>query len=456
MHIYDQLWFKILADLENIYNEETYQDVFGSINKTHKFQNGHLYIVVPTEFIKNRINRLYIHKINELAKKHFPEPIHLKFVTERDLLPENETLVGPELKLDLKYRPGNLNATYTFNNFVVGKSNMFAFRTAMKVADQPGAVANPLYIFGDVGLGKTHLMQAIGNYALDQNINQKILYIKADAFIEDFTNLVKKNRQGNDNEEFKDKYHDVDLFLVDDIQILGIAKYSQMEFFKLFDYLYHQNKQIVITSDKPASELKDIMPRLTSRFEAGLAVDITVPDLDHRIEILKRKLETESSDIHDIDKKALEFIASNFTSNIRELEGALKRVLYYALTANLEITEEISKEALEPLLKTRKKSNTLNENNYDKIQSVVADFYSISVEDLIGKKRHSKYVLPRHIAMYLIKENYNIPYKTIGSLFGDRDHSTVLAACEKIENEMKIDQTLKLAITTINKKIKSV
>lgn len=453
MHIYDQLWFNILGDLENTFNEDTYQEVFGNLNKTHKFQNGYLFIVVPSEFIKNRINRLYLPKINDLAKNYYHEPIKLKFVTERDLLPENDTLVGPERKLELKYRPGNLNATYTFDNFVVGKSNMFAFRTAMKVADQPGAVANPLYIFGDVGLGKTHLMQAIGNYILDQNIHQKILYVKADAFIEDFTNQLKKSKQGNFNDDFNDKYRDIDVFLVDDIQILGGATKTQMEFFKLFDFLYHQNKQIVITSDKPASELKNIMPRLTSRFEAGLAVDIKVPDLEHRIEILKRKLETESSDIHDIEEDVLEFIASSFTSNIRELEGALKRVLFYALASNLEINLEITKEALEPLLKTRKKSNTLNENNYDKIQSIVSDFYGISVEDLIGKKRHIKYVLPRHLAMYLIKVSYNIPYKTIGLLFGDRDHSTVLAACEKIENEIKLDQTLRLAVDTIKKKI---
>ena len=195
------------------------------------------------------------------------------------------------------------------------------------------------------------------------------------------------------------------------------------------------------------------MTRLTSRFEVGLTVDIGVPDLEHRIEILKRKLATESSDIHDIPNNVLEFIASTFVTNIRELEGALKRVLFYCLANNLDLTVESAHESLEPLLKTKRKSNSLNENNYDKIQSVVSDFYGISLEDLIGKKRHSKYILPRHIAMYLIKSEYNIPYKTIGSLFGDRDHSTVLAACEKIENELKQDYTLKLAVDTIKKKI---
>jgi chromosomal replication initiator protein len=451
MNTYDLLWLKILNDLESTFNEETYADVFEPLKSTHKYANGHVYVLVASEFIKNRINRLYLTKINELAAKYNGSPIRFKFVTESELLPE-ETLTSPERNLGLKYRPGNLNATYTFDNFVVGKSNMFAFRMAMKVADQPGAVANPLYIFGDVGLGKTHLMQAIGNYILDQNINQKVLYVKADGFIEDFANLLKKERM----EDFNSKYRDIDVLLVDDIQIMGGATKTQMEFFKLFDYLYQQNKQIIITSDKPASELKNIMTRLTSRFEVGLTVDIQVPDLEHRIEILKRKLATESSDIHDIPSEVLDFIASSFVTNIRELEGALKRVLFYCLTNNLELTVESVNEALEPLLKTKRKSDSLNENNYDRIQSIVSDFYGISLEDLIGKKRHSKYILPRHIAMFLIKSRYNIPYKTIGTLFGDRDHSTVLAACEKIDNDLKQDPTLKLAVDTIIKKMDSI
>lgn len=448
MNNYDQLWQRILGDLESTFNEETYQDVFEPIKSTHKFLNGHIYVLVQSEFIKNRINRFYLTKINELATKYHGEPIRFKFVTEQELLPE-ETLVSPERNLNLKYRPGNLNATYTFDNFVVGKSNMFAFRMAMKVADQPGAVANPLYIFGDVGLGKTHLMQSIGNYILDQDVSKKILYVKADGFIEDFANLLKREKM----DDFNHKYREIDVLLVDDIQIMGGATRTQMEFFKLFDYLYQQNKQIVITSDKPASELKNIMTRLTSRFEVGLTVDIQVPDLEHRIEILKRKLATESSDIHDIPNSVLEFIASSFVTNIRELEGALKRVLFYCLTNNLDLTVESTSEALEPLLRTKKKSDSLNENNYDKIQSIVSDFYGISLEDLIGKKRHSKYVIPRHISMYIIKTKYNIPYKTIGGLFGDRDHSTVLAACEKIDNDIKQDPSLKLAIDTILKKI---
>jgi len=451
MSIYDELWQKILVELENTLEEETFQDTFEQLKTTHKYANGNVFILVPNDFIKNRINQFYLLKINELAEFYHDEKIRFKFVTEKELLPE-DILVSPERNIERKYRTGNLNATYAFDNFVVGKSNNFPFRMAMKVADQPGMVANPLYIFGDVGLGKTHLMQAIGNYILDSNVEARVLYIKADSFIEDYTTHVRQDRM----QEFYLKYHDLDVLLVDDIQILAGAQKSQMEFFKLFDLLYQQNKQIVITSDKPASELKDIMSRLTTRFEVGLSVDIQVPDQELRIEILKRKLLSESSEVYEIDPEVLEFIAASFVTNIRELEGALKRVLFYALANNLELSLDVAKEALEPLLKTKKHSNSLNENNYDKIQSLVSDFYGITVDDLIGKSRKSKYVLPRHIAMYLIKDNYNLPYATIGNLFGGRDHSTVLAACEKIDNELKLDQSLKVAIKTINKKINNI
>lgn len=448
MNKYDQLWQKILGDLENTVAEETFIDIFEPLKQTHRYSNGNIFVLVENDFIKNRINQFYLIDINRLAQEYFDEPVRFKFITEKDIIPE-DSLVSPEQDLEKKYRTGNLNGSYAFDNFVVGKSNNFPFRMAMKVADQPGMVANPLYIFGDVGLGKTHLMQAIGNYILDTNVSANILYVKADTFIEDYMTYVRSNKM----DEFYEKYHELDVLLVDDIQILAVGKQSQMEFFKLFDHLYLQNKQIVITSDKPASELKDIMVRLTTRFEVGLSVDIQVPNQELRVAILKRKLLSETSEFHEINDDVLEFIAQMFITNIRELEGALKRVLFYALTNNADLTLDLAKEALAPLLNTKKTSDSLNENNFDRIMSITSDFYGISVDDLIGKSRKSKFVLPRHIAMYLIKSNYNIPYATIGNLFGGRDHSTVLTACEKIENEQKIDLSLKQAIETITKKV---
>lgn len=259
-------------------------------------------------------------------------------------------------------------------------------------------------------------------------------------------------QEQNKTEEFNAKYKDIDVILVDDIQIMANASKTQMEFFKLFDYLYLNNKQIVITSDKPASQLTNIMPRLTTRFEAGLSVDIQIPELEHRISILKRKTATLDANL-EVGEDILTFIASQFAANIREMEGALIRLISYAQTFNLEITMGVVEEALGAVLKTKKKTNDLNENNYDKIQSIVADYFQVSLPDLIGKKRHAKFTLPRHIAMYLIKLKYNIPYKTIGSLFNDRDHSTVLSACEKVERDMRMDSNLKFAVDSIVKKM---
>ena len=451
MNPHDQLWHNILKDLEKLYSEEVYNELFAPITATHKYQNGLIFMIVSNHFYKNRIDKMYINKINELALKYSEIPVRFKFFTKEDLISEykNEidtTIIKKELKFDYPQR--DLNNTYTFDNFVVGKSNNFAFRMAMKTADQPGVVANPLYIFGDVGLGKTHLMQAIGNAILDQDVSKKVLYIPAASFIQDFVSLVKHK----DSNSFNAKYGNIDVLLVDDIQIMAKATETQAEFFKLFNYLHGTNKQIVITSDRPASELKDIMTRLTSRFEMGLTVDIQVPDLEHRINILKRKLSSfdSSSNVND---EVLAFIASQFITNVREMEGALNRLFYYALTNNLDVTLNLAEEALEPLLKTKQRSNQLNENNYDKILSIVADYYQVSVDDLISKKRHAKITAPRHISMYIIKYLYHLPYKTIGQLFGNRDHSTVLTACEKIDNELKSDKSLKVAVDTIFKKI---
>lgn len=443
---YDSLWQYILKELNKSYDETTYQELFEPITSVHKVKNGLLFMIVPSLHIKNRINRLYLNKINNLAENMAEEKVRFKFVTKEEL--ENEEKENERLIQNV-YRAGNLTSVYTFENLVIGKSNNFAFRMAMKVADQPGIVANPFYIFGDVGLGKTHLMQAIGNYILDNNVSHKVLYTKADGFIEDFITLLRKSQM----DDFNNKYRDIDVLLVDDIQILSSAEGTQREFFKLFDYLYMNNKQIVITSDKPASELKNFMPRLTSRFEAGLIVDIQVPDLEHRINILERKLMAYDDKI-TLPEEVFEFIASAFVTNIREMEGALIRLISYAKIYDItNITVDIAKDILEPLIKTRTRSDVLNENNYDKIQSVVADFYNITLEDLIGKKRHSKYTLPRHLAMYIIKQKFDLPYKTIGSLFGDRDHSTILSAVDKMDTEIKTNREVKLAYETIVKKI---
>jgi len=314
-----------------------------------------------------------------------------------------------------------------------------AYTSAMKVADQPGVVANPLYIFGDVGLGKTHLMQCVGNYILEGDMNKKVLYVKTDQFIEEYARSASKRKF----DDFNKKYRDVDVLLVDDIQFLAKKEKSQIEFFKLFETLHGSRKQIVITSDRSANELRDIMSRLTSRFEWGVTVDINRPDLDHRIKILLKKLMAETSNAEMIPKKVVEYIASVFDNNVRELEGALKRVLFYCTAFNLEFTVKNAETALENLIKPRTSDKLLNKNKINDVLSLVSEYYRISTSDLISKKRTANYVFPRQIAMYLIKTLYDLPYKKIGTFFNNRDHSTVMHSVVKITNEIEMDANVK-------------
>lgn len=450
MQEFDFIWQEVLDNLQETFDNEIYEELFEPLSGVVKYFDNYIYVVAPNPYVQSRINKLYLGKINSLAQSIYKKnKVGFKFVLNDELEEENAISLEIDTLTDA-YRAGDINANLSFKNFVVGKSNRFAFQMALKVADQPGAVANPFYIFGDVGLGKTHLMQAIGNYILDNNIETKVLYQKASDFLENYITKLSSNKM----DEFNEQYRSVDILLIDDIQQLSDANKTQMEFFKIFDFLTNKNKQIVLTSDKPANELKNMMSRLTSRFQQGLVVDISVPDLEHRVEILKKKLLLETPEsIGKVSNEVLEFIASYFTSNIRELEGALKRVLYYTMINNIQINLETTEEALEPLIKTKKNTSSLSENNFDKVLSVTAEYYRVSVHDLIGASRKAIYTLPRHIAMYLIKMKYNLPFKTIGSFFSNRDHSTVLNAVTKIEESKKHDSELNMAIEHINRKL---
>lgn len=450
MEIYEKLWQQILGELQSIYTQETYDDYFSNLNEIYKYQNNHIYIVVENEFTKRRINDIHLMRINSLAKKYHPEPIDFIFITDPSEVPGLVTS-KPEYSFGVNYENTNLNRNYTFNSFVVGPSNNFAVKVAMITAEQPGTAHNPLYIFGDVGLGKTHLMQAIGNYIVEKDINKKVLYARASDFIEDYT----RDPQFKNMDAFYEKYRTIDVLLIDDIQMMSNALKSQDEFFKVFELLYNANKQIVVTSDKPAKELRNFRDRIISRFEWGLSIDIQAPDQDLRVKILKSKLKSsyDPSDYDHIPEESLEYIARMFTSNVRELEGALARALMYCKINNLDFSVASFEEALESLVSSKKASDSITQNNYIKIQSVVSDFYSVSVDDIVGKSRKSQHSLPRFIAMYLIRRIYDVPYKTIGEMFGGRDHSSVINACNSIKLELETDLLLKKAVNDIMKKL---
>jgi chromosomal replication initiator protein len=444
MDIYLKKWEEIKQNFEEDLDGFVFTEIFGDVNTIFEVNNNYIYLVAPNDYIKKRIEMLYLNKMNRLLEDSFDERHMFRIITaeqvEKRIQEQKEfSLTVSNEDIQNKYLQGNLNASYTFDSFVVGNSNRLAYTSAMKVADQPGVVANPLYIFGDVGLGKTHLMQCVGNYILEGDMNKKVLYVKTDQFIEEYARSASKKRF----DDFNKKYRDVDVLLVDDIQFLAKKEKSQIEFFKLFETLHGTQKQIVITSDRSASELRDIMSRLTSRFEWGVTVDINRPDLDHRIKILRKKLMAETSNADMIPQEVIEYIASVFDNNVRELEGALKRVLFYCTAFNLDFTVKNAEIALENLVKPRTSDKLLNKNKINDILSLVSEYYRISTSDLISKKRTANYVFPRQVAMYLIKTLYDLPYKKIGTFFNNKDHSTVMHSVEKITNEIEMDANVK-------------
>lgn len=444
MEKYNEIWEKIKDHLEQDLDNQVFTEIFQPVKTVFKVVNNYIYLVTPNDFVKKRIEILYLNKLDRYLETLCEETHKFKLMTEEEaeleLADKKEYSVNsPDKAVDDKYFKNNLNPSYTFNSFVVGNSNRLAYTSSIKVADQPGIVANPLYIFGDVGLGKTHLMQCVGNYILEGDINKKVLYVKTDQFVEEYVRLASKKKF----DEFNEKYRDVDVLLVDDIQFLAKKEKSQIEFFKLFEILHGAQKQIVITSDRSASDLKDVMSRLTSRFEWGVTVDINHPDLELRIKILEKKLTAETSDKDLIPKPVIEYIASVFDNNVRELEGALKRVMFYCTAFNLEFTVKNAELALDNLVKPKSKDSYLNSDKISNILSIVSDYYRISTSDLISNKRTRKHVFPRQVSMYLIKTLYDLPYKKIGTFFNDRDHSTVMHSVEKITNEIEMDKNVK-------------
>ncbi len=442
---YQNLWLKTKEQLESILSKETFNDVFLGVNTVVKYYNGTIFVLCPSSLVRTKINKVYNNRIQDILASLTSERVRFKFVITEEIVSETPT-PQPEIPAG-SIRRTRLNPNYTLENFVVGESNKIAFRVATQVSnrDQGVFVANPLYIFGGVGLGKTHLMHAIGNEIIDNDINKKVLYIYAEDFIDDYG----KATQRNNFDDFHDKYDNLDVLLVDDIQMLSRGKKSQQEFFKLFNRMHDENKLIVITADKPADQLKDIMDRLTSRFNWGLSVNITVPDLEHRIKILRRKL-NDSSDLI-VPDDVLKYIASTFSNNIRELESILQRVLTYSINLDRDIDLDLVKEVIAPLIENRK--NMGDQNAYENCMSIIADFYNISISDLIGTKRSSKYIVPRHICMYILKTKYDLPYKKIGALMGGKDHTTVIAAVTKINHEREINDGINMAIDRIIHKI---
>ncbi len=342
----------------------------------------------------------------------------------------------------------NLNPKYTFDTFVVGANNNLAHAASLAVAESPGEIYNPLFIYGGVGLGKTHLMHSIANFILKNDVNAKILYVTSEKFTNELIDAI-RNKNNFSTTEFREKYRNNDVLLIDDIQFIIGKESTQEEFFHTFNALYESKKQIIISSDKPPKEIETLEERLRSRFEWGLTVDIQSPDYETRMAILRKKEELEG---YNIDNEVIKYIATNVKSNIRELEGAMTKIVALSkLNNNKEINIQLAEEALKDIISPGdNKAITVN-----LIIQVVADHYNLTTADILSQKRSKDIAYPRQISMYLSRNMTNSPLQEIGRLMGGRDHSTVLHGIEKIASDLKKDPTLQNTVDIIKKKLNS-
>ena len=450
----DNIWHKFLSTIKTKLYSLSY-DTWFSTSKLVELNEEHAVIIVPTIAHKKHLSESYIDIISDIFNSITGTNFNFEFVLENEYNNKKITVKKEEEEeLGVPYNSSekaNLNPDYVFENFIVGESNRFAQATALAVAENPGKMYNPLFIYGNSGLGKTHLMQAIGNYIV-KNTNKRVLYVTSDQFINDFLGLNKKDKDGTNFDYvdlFKDKYRNIDVLIIDDIQFLGNAPKTQNEFFHTFNTLYDDKKQIIISSDSSPDDLKHLEDRLRTRFNWGLKVNIFPPDNDLRREILRKKMANMDFSRH-ISDDAIDYIANMCPSDVRSLEGALTRVCAYStIFFQEEITLDLTIEALKGTITPM----TNFKNDIQKIQRVVAEHYNVSVEDLKSKKRVATIAFPRQIAIYLSRQLTDESFPKIGIEFGGRDHSTVMHSCDKIEKERKENKQLDNIINEIISKL---
>lgn len=410
-----------------------------------RITDNNIIIEVPSslhkEYWENNLATRIVENIYEYSSREISPLFVIKNEQEASNL-VNKNLRNEVPKKTLFKKDIQLNTKYTFDTFVIGKGNQMAHAAALVVAEEPGTIYNPLFFYGGVGLGKTHLMHAIGHQMLLLNPDARVKYVSSETFANDFINSIQNKTQ----EKFRNEYRSVDLLLVDDIQFFADKEGTQEEFFHTFNALYDDRKQIVLTSDRLPNEIPKLQERLVSRFAWGLSVDITPPDLETRIAILRKKANAERL---EIPGDTLSYIAGQIDSNIRELEGALVRVQAYAAIESRDITTSLAADALKSMLPSAKPT-TLTILD---IQNAVSKYYQLSIADLKGKKRIKSIVLPRQIAMYLSRELTSNSLPKIGAEFGGKDHTTVIHAYEKIVHALSADDQLKQEITDIKKKL---
>lgn len=408
----------------------------------YNIEGNDFILQIGDSFYRDMIEKRYLSLIRNAVKKVTKKEFTIKIITDDDIKTPQK-LSTSSAQPTKKDTVSNLNPRYVFSSFVVGNSNRMAHAASLAVAESPAKAYNPLFLYGNSGLGKTHLMHSIAHYILDQKSTAKVLYVTSETF----TNELIQSIQNNKNEEFRNKYRNIDVLLIDDIQFISKKEGTQEEFFHTFNALRESNKQIIISSDRPPKEIKTLEDRLRSRFEWGLIADVQAPDYETRIAILRKKADTEDLSVPD---DVMSFIAKCIVSNIRELEGALTRIVAYATLTNQKITIELAETALKDVFSENKSIQITTKL----IQEVIADYYNIRIEDIQGSKKPKRIAYPRQIAMYLSRKILDISLPKIGEQFGGRDHTTVIHACSKIERELETDTNLQKTLLELEKKIK--
>ncbi|MGN1342301.1 MAG: chromosomal replication initiator protein DnaA [Bacilli bacterium] len=451
----DILWNNFLDKIKERISPLSY-DTWFKDTKLKKIDKNVAIIEVPMSLHKKHLEENYLDEIEEIFNSITGTNFTFQFKLESELLEEK---TNDDIIQEVRETPGvpyqsnisaNLKSEYTFDNFIVGDSNRFAFTAARAVAEKPGKAYNPLFLYGKSGLGKTHLMHAIGNYILE-NSNKRVLYVSSEQFVNDYIYAVRNNDKNNFDriDSFKNKYRNIDVLIIDDIQFLGTATKGQEEFFHTFNQLHDSNKQIIIASDRSVDDLKMLEDRLITRFNWGLTANITPPDFNLRVDIIKKKISHQEA-AEDIPIDVIEYIANINDSDVRQLEGAITRVFAYALMMNKGIvTLDVAIDALKDKISDR----SVYKNDVHRIQRIVCEYFKIDIEDLKGKKRSKDINYPRQIAIYLCRLMTNESFPKLGTYFGGRDHSTIISAYQKIEKDLKLSNQLQVVINELKSRI---
>ena len=442
-----QLWEKTLNIVKNEMSDVSFNTWFKSCEPL-SISKDTIKISVPNGFTKDILEKRYTDLVANSIETFTNVLYKVQFITASEIQNEDEIASTKEVSKNSNSLIVNdemsttLNPKYTFNSFVIGNSNRFAHAASLAVAESPAKAYNPLFIYGGVGLGKTHLMHAIGHYILQYNPNAKVEYVSSEKFTNELINSIKDDK----TQEFRNKYRSVDILLIDDIQFIGGKESTQEEFFHTFNELHGANKQIILSSDRPPKEISTLEDRLRSRFEWGLIADIQAPDFETRMAILKKKVDVENL---NVPNEVMVYVATKIKSNIRELEGALIRIVAYSSLTNREISVDLATEALKDIISKKQGKNI----TISIIQDIVSSYFNLRIEDLKSQRRTRNIAYPRQIAMYLSRKLTDMSLPKIGEEFGGRDHTTVIHAYEKISDNLNSDESLQHTIEDLTKKL---